>query len=59
MTVNLYNVLTVIAAIWVVTLLFSIFSDDIAATLAILMTLLSCGLLLYRAGEFLKLIIGG
>lgn len=53
MTVSLYNVVTVIAAIWFCCMSLSMFSEDIAMTIVLIITLLSGGVLMYRAGEFI------
>lgn len=56
MTVSLYNVVTVIAAIWLCGICLSMFSEDIAMTIVLIITLLSRGVLMYRAGEFIVLL---
>lgn len=60
MMVNLYNVLTVIAVVWIaVILLTMMLGDDFAMVICVLVSMASVGLLLYRLGEFMKLLVGG
>lgn len=60
MMVNLYNTLTVIAAIWVaVIVLAGIFAEDFAAIVGIIVSLAAVGLILFRLGELIKLLVGG
>jgi hypothetical protein len=60
MMVNLYNVLTVIAVVWIaVILLTMMLGDDFAMIICVLVSMASVGLLLYRLGEFMKLLVGG
>ena len=57
--VSLYSVLTVIAVIWVIILLACMIGgDEFAALFAVLMTIASVGLLLYRFGELVKFFVG-
>ena len=56
MTVSLYNVVTVIAAIWFCCICLSMFSEDIAMSIVLIITILAGGVLMYRAGEFLVLL---
>ena len=60
MMVSLYNTLTVIAVVWIaVIVLTMILGDDFAMIICVLISLASVGLILYRLGEFLKLLVGG
>lgn len=60
MIVNLYNVLTVIAVVWVaVIVLTMILGDDFAMIICLIVSMASVGLILYRLGEFIKLLVGG
>ena len=60
MMVSLYNVLTFIAVVWIaVIVLTMILGDDFAMIICVLISLASVGLILYRLGEFLKLLVGG
>jgi uncharacterized membrane protein YuzA (DUF378 family) len=63
MMVNLYNVLTVIAVVWlaviVLTMILGDDGDDFATIIYIIVSMASVGLILYRLGEFMKLLVGG
>lgn len=60
MMVSLHNVLTVIAVVWIaVIVLTMILGDYFAMIICVLISLASVGLILYRLGEFMKLLVGG
>ena len=60
MMVSLYNTLTAIAGLWIaVIVLTMILGDDFAMVICVLISLASVGLIMYRLGEFLKLLVGG
>lgn len=60
MMVNLYNVLTVIAVVWVaVIVLTMILGDDFAMIICLIVSMAAVCLILYRLGEFMKLLVGG
>ena len=60
MMVNLYNTLTVIAVVWIaIIVLTMILGEEFAMVICVLISLASVGLILYRLGEFLKLLVGG
>ena len=60
MMVSLYNTLTVIAGLWIsVIVLTMIVGDEFAMVICVIITLVSFGMILYRLGEFVKLLVGG
>lgn len=60
MMVSLYNTLTVIAVVWIaIIVLTMILGEDFAMVIGVLISLASVGLILYRLGEFLQLLVGG
>ena len=60
MMVSLYNTLTVIAVVWIaIIVLTMILGKDFAMVIGVLISLASVGLILYRLGEFLQLLVGG
>lgn len=60
MMVSLYNTLTVIAVVWIaIIVLTMILGEDFARVIGVLISLASVGLILYRLGEFLQLLVGG
>jgi hypothetical protein len=60
MMVNLYNVLSVIAVVWVaVIVLTMILGDEFAMIICVLVSMASVSLILYRFGEFMELLVGG
>lgn len=60
MMVNLYNVLTVIAVVWIaVIFLTMILGDEFAMIIFLIVSMAAVGLILYRLGEFMKLLVGG
>lgn len=60
MMVNLCNTLTVIAVVWIsVIVLTMILGDDFAMIICVLVSLASVGLITYRLGELITLLVGG
>lgn len=60
MMVSLYNVFTVIAAVWIaVIFLTMILGDDFAMIICVIISMASVGLILYRIGELITLLVRG
>ena len=60
MMVSLYNVFTVIAAAWIaIIFLTMVLGDDFAMIICVIISIASVGLILYRLGEIIALLVGG
>lgn len=58
MTVNLYDVLTVLSVAWVFCLCVCMIDDSVATVIVALITLLSFGILLYQLGRCVAFFAG-